>query len=235
MIWKREWIEFIDATQFSTEFMALNRMFSWHGMDGTQSGREKDGLQSLVLHPWMLALYIRINTLFTWSILQDLAFSETFIPPIPFTILSAERTCKTALLCPVCQLLLLSQGLNLCSGLSYAFSVQFYWKFSSNLTVLFCELDKQLVYIFVCIYKLYVSFDLNTVMSPSKSASLKSFPLIMGCTMPYYLLIRHSALCSPIRKYHYCLWGCAIHFHLSSLKEVINLIPLPLCFWWLIE
>lgn len=79
MIWKREWIEFIDATQFSTEFMALNRMFSWHGMGGTQSGVEKDGLQSLVLHPWMLALYIRINILFTWSILQDLDFSETFI------------------------------------------------------------------------------------------------------------------------------------------------------------
>lgn len=79
MIWKREWIEFIDATQFSTEFMALNRMFSWHGMGGTQSGIEKDRLQSLVLHPWMLALYIRINILFTCSILQDLAFSETFI------------------------------------------------------------------------------------------------------------------------------------------------------------
>lgn len=33
------------------EFMALNKTFSWHGMDGTQFGIEKDGLQSLDLHP----------------------------------------------------------------------------------------------------------------------------------------------------------------------------------------
>ena len=78
MNWKRKWIEFIDAPQFSTEFMAPNRRFSWHGVDGTQSGIEKDGLQSQVLHPWMLALYITISILFTWPILQALAFFKTF-------------------------------------------------------------------------------------------------------------------------------------------------------------
>lgn len=77
MIWKREGIEFIDVTQFSTRFMALNRTFSWHGMDGTQLGIKKDGLQPLVLHPWMLALYIKINILSTWPILEVLASYET--------------------------------------------------------------------------------------------------------------------------------------------------------------
>lgn len=59
------------------------RTFSWHGMDGTQSGIEKDGLQSLVLHPRMLALCIRINILSTWPILQSMTFSETlFLFPL---------------------------------------------------------------------------------------------------------------------------------------------------------
>lgn len=116
MIWKREWIEFIDDTQFSTEFMALNRMLSWHGVDGIQSGIEKDGLQSLVLHPWILAPYIRINIFhlihfaslgFLWNIFFFDFFYCTFY----------WKTCETALLCPISQLLLLSQGPNLCSGL----------------------------------------------------------------------------------------------------------------------
>lgn len=160
MIWKKEWIKFIDATQFSTEFMALNRTFSWHGMDGTQFGIEKDGLQSLVLHPWVLALYIRINILFTWLVLQALAFSETFFPSSPLLYFLLKEYVKQ--LSPV---LYVSYYYSLkawiYSLVSYTFSIQVYYKFSSSLTLRSMSWTVNLC-IYLCVCVLHILFHLNS-------------------------------------------------------------------------
>lgn len=59
---------------------------SWHGMGDTQSGVEKDGLRSLVLHSWMLALWIRINIHCTWPIFANPGFLWNIFPLVPFAI-----------------------------------------------------------------------------------------------------------------------------------------------------
>lgn len=139
MNWKRKWIEFIVAPQFSTEFLALNRRFSWLGVDGTQSGIEKDGLQSWVLHPWMLAFCITISILSTWPILQARAFSKTPFLWLPLLSFLLKEHVKW--LSPV---LYVSYYYSLRIGIyalvSYAFSVQAHYKLSSNLTT--CELGQ---------------------------------------------------------------------------------------------
>lgn len=106
------------------------------------------------------------------------------------------------------------------SLVSYTFSIQIYYKFSSSLTPHSMSWTVNLC-IYLCGYTAHI-ISSKFLCALSKSNSLKSLPYIMDYSMPYYLLTRHSALCYPVKEPHYALWGSALSVlsHYSTLERL---------------